>query len=463
MRSLASALPPGESMRTTTAFTSSSFSSWRERAVDVLLDDAAATAEQAVAARRHRDAARRADERDRARSRSPRPRARARCPRGRRPSPRRPTRTRPRRERRSTPSSPRRARRPRSRPRRRARAPSRAAASTARPRRPRRCPGFVAPLRDRLEPRGAHVGEHAGERRARLGARPVARERLLGALELADLQHVDREVQLVGEETAHVEDLRGETDRLDLAGRRHVDARAAAGRGHHRRVRERVAVAVDLLLRLELLEVLADLLRARGADAGARRTSRGRRRSPCLVPTSVIACRSSSKLFLRPTPPKRLAASCSGTPPLRSRMAIAGPVLRGGSVVLPSACVPARGRPSQPAARRRSPRRAPRGTDEPERPTRHPPPPDSLGAGARTRSGTIGGGAGAAAGAAGLDALLHARGVRALGEAIDDVLVGLHRGRSVPGLPVDVAHAHERGHVARVDREYTLVRRLVRR
>ncbi len=130
-------------------------------------------------------------------------------------------------------------------------------------------PRLRAALRDRLEPRGAHVDEHAGERRARLGARSVARERLLRALELADLQHVDRQVQLVGEETPHVEDLRGEADRLDLAGGRHVDARAAAGRGHDRRVRERVTVAVDLLLLLELLEVLADLLRARRADARA--------------------------------------------------------------------------------------------------------------------------------------------------------------------------------------------------
>jgi hypothetical protein len=76
-------------------------------------------------------------------------------------------------------------------------------------------------------------------------------------------------VQLVGEEPVHVEDLRRETDSLDLSGRRHVDAIAAPHRRHDRGVGEAVAVAVDLLLRLERLEVLADLHRPCRADAGA--------------------------------------------------------------------------------------------------------------------------------------------------------------------------------------------------
>ena len=118
---------------------------------------------------------------------------------------------------------------------------------------------LVSRLRDRIEPRRAHVGEDAGERRARLRARTVARERLLGALELADLEHVDRQVQLVGEQPAHVEDLRGEPHRLDLAGRRHVDARAAAAAAMIVAFVNAVAVAEDLLLLLERLEVLADL------------------------------------------------------------------------------------------------------------------------------------------------------------------------------------------------------------
>jgi len=63
--------------------------------------------------------------------------------------------------------------------------------------------GGAGPRRgERLEPRGAEIAEHAGERRAGLRRRPITRERLLGPLVFSHLQHVDRQVQLVGEQPA---------------------------------------------------------------------------------------------------------------------------------------------------------------------------------------------------------------------------------------------------------------------
>ena len=101
-----------------------------------------------------------------------------------------------------------------------------AAPSRARPRASPR-PGVGRAWRMPSSHDRAHVRRGSTGATARASrARTVAGERLLGALELADLQEVDVEPELVGEELVEVDGLRREADRVDAARGREPDALA---------------------------------------------------------------------------------------------------------------------------------------------------------------------------------------------------------------------------------------------
>ena len=188
----------------------------------------------------------------------------------------------------------------------------------------------VAPrAADSRDPRLAHATERALERRLRLVAGTVARERLLGALELAHLQDVDVDVELVGEELVQINDFRRDADRLDLARRRQVNLRARARRRVERRVAEAVSVAVDRLAVLaDGLQAFSDLGQRGRTPSTLRRSGRRRPSASRSAPISAMRLTSWSKVPCRFAIANRLPDSTSGAPSETSRTTRAGPERR---------------------------------------------------------------------------------------------------------------------------------------
>ncbi len=125
---------------------------------------------------------------------------------------------------------------------------------------------LTARVAESREPLVTDGGERALEGCLGFRARSIARERLFGALELADLQKIDVDAQLVGQEAVRVHHLCGDPDRLHAAGGAHPDAIATFRGDPGAGAAVPVGVADDLVRLAQLGEKAGELLRARPAE-----------------------------------------------------------------------------------------------------------------------------------------------------------------------------------------------------
>ena len=137
-----------------------------------------------------------------------------------------------------------------------------------------------------VEPGRAHVRERGFERSPRFRARAVAREGLLRPLVFSDLQEVDAEPELVREQLVKVDALRREPHGVDARRGSEPDALARARREVERAVREIVGVTPHGKARAERAEERADLLGPREPDS--RRAEPDEHPADLLVATELL-------------------------------------------------------------------------------------------------------------------------------------------------------------------------------